>query len=284
MSQISNLIIDSHQHFWKYDPVKYSWIGEEMAKIRRDFLPNDLQPVLERNDVDGTVLVQADQSENETVFLLELAEKSAFVKGVVGWVDLSGDDVEERLLHFKKNSLFKGVRHTVYDKHGEFMLEPAFQRGIAALGKLELTYDLLVFDYQLPGAIELVQNFPKQQFVLDHMAKPQISAKGPSERWKNDIQELAASENVFCKISGMFTEAPDLQWERFDFTPYLDVVAKAFGPERLMFGSDWPVSLSAATYEDVLRFIRTYFTSWSAADLQKVMGENAVRFYGLEKE
>lgn len=284
MSKISNLLIDGHQHFWNYDPVAYSWIGEEMAKIRRDFFPEDLEPVLRKSNVAGTVLIQAQQSEDETLFLLDLAEKNAFVKGVVGWVDLSGDDVQERLLRFKKNSFFKGVRHTVYDEQGEFMLKPDFQRGIAALGTFGLTYDLLVFDYQLPGAIELVQKFPEQRFVLDHMAKPGILPEGPSEQWKKDIRELAKSGNVFCKVSGMFTQAPNLQWKISDFTPYLDVVNEAFGPERLMFGSDWPVSFSAATYQDVLNLIKTYFSSASPENLQKVMGENAVRFYGLQVE
>lgn len=262
--------------------MKYSWIGEEMAKIRRDFLPEDLRPILEKNGVSGTILVQADQSEAETKFLLQQGDEHSFVKGVVGWIDLSGQDVSGRLSYYAQHPLFKGVRHTVWDEEGEFMLDSRFQRGISALENLGLTYDLLVFDYQLSGAIQLVERFPEQRFVLDHMGKPQIRPDGPSMQWEQLIRELATKKNVYCKLSGMFTETPNLKWEYSHFPPYLDVVTEAFGPERLMFGSDWPVSLSAATYQDVLFLIRNYFSSFSEVDVRKIMGENAVRFYNLD--
>lgn len=253
-----------------------------MAKIRRDYLPEDLKPILEENGVSGTILVQADQSEAETKFLLQQGNEHSFIKGVVGWIDLSGHDVEDRLTYHSQYPLFKGVRHTVWDEEGEFMLDSRFQRGISVLEKLGLTYDLLVFDYQLSGAVLLVQKFPQQPFVLDHMGKPQITPDGPSVQWEQFIRKLASNENVYCKLSGMFTETPGLKWEYAYFLPYLDVVAEAFGPERLMFGSDWPVSLSAATYQNVLSLIRNYFSSFSEVEIRKIMGENAVRFYNLD--
>ena len=195
--------LDSHQHFWHYDPVKYSWLDDSMASIQKDFMPMDLEPVLRKNGFEGTILVQADQSEEETEFLLNLAEKHSFIKGVVGWVDLSSDKVGDRLKHFSRNPYFKGVRHTVWDQQGEFMTEKAFQEGISKLANFDLAYDLLVFDYQLPGAVKLVEKFPDQRFVLDHMGKPQISAEGPSKEWKTNIERLAKNSNVFCKLSGL---------------------------------------------------------------------------------
>ena len=238
MSQTSNLTIDSHQHFWKYDPVTYSWINENMFSIRKDFFPEDLRPVLQKNRIDGCVSVQADQSEDETKFLLNLAAENLIVKAVVGWVDLSAGNVSGRLDHFAQDLFFKGVRHTVYDDKGEFMLQPAFQRGIAALSEFGLTYDILAFDYQLPGAIGLVKKFPDQPFVLDHMGKPRISSEGPSMQWKESIRELASYRNSYCKLSGMVTETTDFSWKSSDFIPYLDVVVEAFGVDRVMYCSD----------------------------------------------
>lgn len=272
--------IDSHQHFWQYDPVRYSWIDDNsMAVIQRDFLPQDLAPLLLKNHIYGCIAVQADQSEGETEFLLKLADKHEFIKGVVGWVDLTAENVEERLELYSQNSMFRGVRSVVFDKNGEFMRDPNFQNGISCLKKFGLTYDILAFDYQLPGAVELVRKFPEQAFVLDHMGKPQIS-KGVSEKWRQNIRKLAECENVSCKISGLVTETNNFQYKVEDFHPFLNEVLTAFGEDRLMFGSDWPVCLIAASYSEVLKIAEDFFTA-ASCNTENIFGKNAARFYNI---
>ncbi len=273
--------IDSHQHFWKYDPQTYSWIPEEMAVIRKDFTPEDLKPLLSKNGFSGCVAVQADQSEAETEKLLKIAEQHDFVKGVVGWVDLNSPEVEERLKHYSKNPFLKGIRHTVWDEKGEFMIAPEFQRGLSLLASKGLTYDILAFDYQLGSAVEMVQAFPRQKFVLDHMGKPRISGK-PDKQWTKHIEQLAESPNVWCKISGLVTETPDFSWKSTDFLPFLEVVTEAFGVDRLMFGSDWPVCLSAANYKEVVGVVEKFFSGYSKEDKEKIFGKNASEFYNLK--
>lgn len=273
--------IDSHQHFWKYDPEKYSWITDEMAVIRKDFSPEDLRSVLAKNGFSGCVSVQADQSEAETEALLKMAEKHSFIKGVVGWVDLTSPDVEERLKYFSKSPFLKGIRHTAWDKKGEFMTALDFQRGLGLLANLGLTYDILVFDYQLGAAVELVQAFTRQKFVLDHMGKPKISGT-PDKEWVNNIKHLAKLPNVWCKISGLVTETPGFSWKTSDFTRYLEVVAESFGADRLMFGSDWPVCLSAAEYEEVVGIVEEFFSTYSKEDNEKIFGKNTTEFYNLK--
>jgi L-fuconolactonase len=268
------MMIDSHQHFWQYDPEKYSWVPEG---IQQDFSPGDLKPLLLEHDFDGCIAVQTHQSEEETVKLLELGNTFPFIKGVVGWVDLTSENVEDRLDLFSRDPSFKGVRHTVWDEKGEFMKDPKFQRGIAALGKFDLTYDILAFDYQLSSAIELVKTFPEQPFVLDHMGKPQMS-KGVSQNWRRNILELGSQTNMFCKISGLMTEAENFIWKASDFNPFLETVVTAFGTDRLMFGSDWPVCLSAATYGEVVEIVQEFF---SEEERKKIFGQNAARFYKL---
>lgn len=247
--------LDSHQHFWNYDPEIYHWIDDSMAKLRRDFKPLDLKPVLEKNEVEGCIAVQADQSERETKFLLEISMHHDFIKAVVGWVDLIAPNVVERLEYYSRNPVLKGIRHTVFDKKGEFMADPGFRNGIDKLQKFGFTYDILVFENQLPEAVQLVKEFPHQAFVLDHMGKPIISSEGPSEIWKRNIEEMGRYDNVYCKVSGIFTQTPGGKWKDCDFTPYLDWVVKIFGTDRLMFGSDWPVCLAAASYEKTLKFL-----------------------------
>lgn len=280
MSHISHLI-DSHQHFWKYTPEKHSWITDEMAEIRRDFYPEDLQPLLKDHGFSGCVAVQADQSEAETELLLNHAKKYDFIKGVVGWVDLCSPNVEDRLQQFSENPFLKGVRHTVWDEQGEFMLAPYFQRGISVLTEVGLTYDILAFDYQLSSAVKLVETFPKQKFVLDHMGKPQISEK-PDREWVENIEELGGNKNVWCKISGLVTETPNFSWKSSDFFPFLEVVVSAFGVDRIIFGSDWPVCLSAAQYPDVVGVVDEFFSSYSEEDKRKIFGGNASHFYNLK--
>lgn len=205
--------IDAHQHFWIFDPIRDAWIDESMEVIRRDFLPADLEPILKENGIDGSVVVQADQSEYETNFLLDLAAENSFIKGVVGWVDLQAENIVERLTHFSLNPWFKGVRHIAQGEADDFLMRANVQRGISCLSKFNLTYDILVFQHQLPAAIDLVRQFPEQHFVLDHMAKPKFS-KGLNLEWKTNIQTLAKHPNVFCKLSGMVTETDNFQWEK----------------------------------------------------------------------
>jgi len=273
--------IDAHQHFWIFDPVRDSWIDETMKGIKKDFLPEMLAPILKRNNFDGCVAVQADQSEIETQFLLDLAKKNTFIKAVVGWVDLCADNVEDRLAHFSENKKFKGLRHIVQAEADDFMLRADFQNGISKLQAYGLTYDVLVFPKQLPAAIALVKKFPNQQFVVDHMAKPPIK-KGEIKAWKNNIEVLAECPNVVCKLSGMLTEANLKEWKFSDFTAYMDVVFTAFGIERILYGSDWPVCLLAATYTEQLEVVEEYISKFSIEDKAKIMGRNAVRFYNLD--
>ena len=272
--------LDSHQHFWKYSPQQHNWIDDSMVSLKRDFLPNDLEPHLIENKIEACVVVQADQSEKETEFLLELATQYEFIKGVVGWVDLRAKNVEERLQFYSQNQNFKGVRHIVQSEKQDFLLDPAFQNGIGKLGNLNLTYDLLIYSHQIEAAIKLVSQFPNQKFVLDHLAKPNIK-NGKIDPWKNQIQRMAQFSNVSCKISGMVTEADHTQWKPSDFIPYLDIVFDAFGENRILFGSDWPVCLLAASYQEVYQLITDYTANFSLEQRDKLFGANAERFYNI---
>ena len=272
--------LDSHQHFWKYSPQQHNWIDDSMVSLKRDFLPNDLEPHLIENKIEACVVVQADQSEKETEFLLELATQYEFIKGVVGWVDLRAKNVEERLQFYSQNQYFKGVRHIVQSEKQDFLLDPAFQNGIGKLGNLNLTYDLLIYSHQIEAAIKLVSQFPNQKFVLDHLAKPNIK-NGKIDPWKNQIQRLAQFSNVSCKISGMVTEADHSQWKPSDFIPYLDIVFDAFGENRILFGSDWPVCLLAASYQEVYQLITDYTANFSLEQRDKLFGGNAERIYNI---
>lgn len=269
---------DAHQHFWAYSAEQYPWMQPDWP-IRRDFLPSDLAPHLAAGQLDGSIAVQARQSLDENRFLLELAERHETVRGVVGWVDLRAADVAEQLAEFSRFPKFVGVRHVAQDEPDEwFLARSEFVRGIARLREFGLTYDLLIYPHQLPAAIELVEQFPDQPFVLDHLAKPLIRA-GTLEPWREQLQRLARSPHVSCKVSGMVTEAHWQSWQPSDFRPYLDVVAEAFGPDRLMYGSDWPVCTLAASYAQVLDLAESYFAPWSDTERQAIFGGNAERFY-----
>jgi L-fuconolactonase len=275
------MIIDSHQHFWIFDPERDSWITPEMEIIRRDFLPADLKPVLERNKVDGCVAVQADQSDSETEFLLHLAEANDMIKGVVGWINFTAEDVYDKLELYSQFELLKGFRHVVQAEPDGFLSGAAFVNGVAQLAAFDFTYDILIYPQQLKEAFSFAGNLPNVRFVLDHIAKPYIK-KGETESWKSDIKALAGLPNVSCKVSGMVTEADWSNWKKSDFVPYLDVVFEAFGCKRLMFGSDWPVCLLAGEYENMKSVLTDYLTSFSATEQADVMGNNAVRFYNLD--
>lgn len=271
--------LDAHQHFWKYSAADYGWINDSMAALRRDFLPEDLQPLLAAEGFDGSIAVQARQSLEETRWLLELAAHSDIVKGVVGWVDLRSPELAAQLHQFAQNPKLVGVRHVVQDEPDDnFMLGPEFRRGIARLREYDLAYDILVFPRQLPAAVKLVREFPDQRFVLDHIAKPPI-AEGRLSPWDRDIRELARSENVFCKLSGMVTEARWHDWKPEDFRPYLDVVVDTFTPARLMIGSDWPVCTASAPYSRTVALVRDYIATLTSNEQNSILGENCARFY-----
>ena len=273
--------IDAHQHFWVFDPIRDAWINEEMAVIRQDFLPENLQPILFRHNIEACVAVQADQSEIETEFLLGLSQTHSFIKGVVGWTDLRAKNVDEKLEHYAQYQSIKGFRHIVQGESDDFfMLRTEFLNGIKALSKHNFSYDLLIFPHQLASAKQLVARFGHQPFVLDHLAKPYIK-KGLIDQWKTDLNELAKHDNVFCKISGMVTEANLQTWSDTDLRPYLDVAFEAFGTDRLMFGSDWPVCLLAAEYDQVVNTLANYLEEFSSDEKSKIWGLNAQRFYRI---
>lgn len=274
--------IDAHQHFWAYSAAEYPWIGPGMERLARDYLPAHLEPLLAAEGIAGSVAVQARQSVAESRWLLDLAAAHPLVKGVVGWVDLQSAKVDDDLHALAADPKFVGVRHVVQDESDpRFVLGEAFVRGVRHLHRHGLTYDLLLHVEQLPAAIELVGLLPEQPFVVDHLAKPRI-AIGAIADWSRDIRALARHANVSCKVSGMVTEAVWQGWKQDDFTPYLDVVLDAFGPERLMVGSDWPVCLLAGEYAEVAAIPRAYFSRLSPDERALVEGGTAVRFYGLD--
>ncbi len=273
-------VIDSHVHFWKYDKVTYDWIDNSMKTLQQDYLPEHLALVSKRNNVDGVVAVQATQSEMETHFLVELAKTHPIIKGVVGWIDLQADNIADRLQYFSQYPIIKGYRHVVQGEPIDFLARTNFRRGVAALKAYNYTYDILIFHHQLQPAIDFVRAFPDQPFVIDHCAKPDIRHKKIDD-WKAGIQEIAQFPNVRCKLSGLFTETNWKEWSAADFFPYLDVVFEAFGTDRLMFGSDWPVMLLSGIYVQWKSLLEKYMESFSADDREKVFGSNAIQFYNL---
>lgn len=273
--------LDAHQHFWKYSGAEYDWINDAMAVLKKDFLPQDLKPLLDAKGIAGSIAVQARQSLEETRWLLELAGQGDGIAGVVGWVDLCSEDARAQLEQFAGNKKLVGVRHVVQGEPDDrFMLRPEFRRGIGLLKEFGLKYDLLLFPKHLPVAVELVKEFPEQAFVLDHIAKPLI-ADGVLEPWAKELRELARCENVMCKLSGMVTEAKWKEWKAEDFAPYLDVVLEAFGPKRLMIGSDWPVCLVSAEYGRTLGIVEEYVSRLSEDERAAILGGTCAAFYGL---
>jgi len=275
------MTIDAHQHFWFYTPERDTWITDEMAALRRDFLPEDLEPVLKANGVDGCVAVQADQSEAETLLLLKLAEAYDIVKGVVGWVDLRSEHLYDRLEVLSQFEDLKGFRHIAQAEPDDFLARPEVVRGIRQLAAFDFSYDILIYPKQLKTAWQLVQEVPEGRFVIDHCAKPLVSRKEIT-RWSNYMTEIAKSPNVFCKVSGLVTEADWKYWQKEDIFPYLDVVFEQFGPDRLLFGSDWPVCLVVADYDRVKSLLEEYLQPWGEEVRQKVLGANAVHFYRID--
>ena len=273
-------VIDSHQHFWKYNSERHSWISEEMAAIQKDFLPDNLENVLLKNKVYGCVTVQANQNDEETNWMLSLAEEHSFIKGIVGWVDLQAPNIIERLQYFSSFPKLKGFRHILQDEEPSFLQQPSFVRGISYLKNFNFTYDILIYPKHLKAALELVKKFPEQKFVINHLGKPAI-AQGHYCEWEKDITSFSEFENVYCKISGMVTEADWNTWTSENLRPYLDTVIKTFNTKRIMFGSDWPVCLLAASYEKWLQTVQQYFSSFSKNEQEDFFSGNAKQFYNL---
>lgn len=273
--------IDSHQHFWNYDPLKDAWITDDMGPLKRDFVPADLLPLLQKAGVDATIAVQANQSEAENLFLLGLAEKCPAIVGIVGWVDFCARNVAQRLGYFKQFNRICGFRHVVQDEPDDhFLLRNDFMNGIAYLKELGFTYDLLIYPKQLPAVVDFIHKFPDQPFVIDHLAKPALKAREITG-WARYMESIASNPNVYCKVSGLITEADWSNWRASDFTPYLDVVFDNFGVNRVMFGSDWPVCLLAGTYEEVIRIVEDYVQRRPLGEKEKIFGSNAAHFYGV---
>jgi len=275
--------IDSHQHFWKYNPAQHVWMTDAMGVLRRDYLPDELRPLLRASGFDGTIAVQARQMLEETEWLLKLADEHDFIRGVVGWVDLRSPKLREQLEIYGEHPKLAGVRHVVHDEPDDhFMLRPEFRRGISQLREFGLTYDLLLFPRHLPIAVQLVTEFPDQPFVLDHIAKPPIR-EGRISPWKEDLKRLAKFPAVFCKLSGMVTEAKWKQWHPEDFRRYLDIVIDAFGTDRVMIGSDWPVSTLSGDYASTMRIVVDYAEQFPPKVRDGILGGNGARFYHINR-
>lgn len=275
------LKIDAHQHFWTFDPIRDSWIDETMTAIGRDFSPSDLEPLLNKHKFEGCIAVQASQNEQENQFLLQQATKNAMIKGMVGWVDLRADNLEEKLQEYKKNPLMKGFRHVLQgESNRALMLEPDFIKGLTMLNQYNFTYDVLILPDQLNYFVDFLKTNQSMPMVLDHIAKPNIRT-GNIKDWKDDIKKLSDFDNVYCKVSGMVTEADWQNWKYQDFDPYLDIVFNTFGIDRLMFGSDWPVCNLAGGYDKMLSIVTAYTSKLSVTEQEKFWGANAQQFYNL---
>lgn len=272
-------IIDSHQHFWYYNPQTHGWIDDSMSVIRRDFLPAHLEEVLKENQVTGTIAVQVDQSISETQFLLDLAEDFDFIKGVVGWVDLRSDHLETQLDALAHQYKLVGFRHIVQaEQDPMFLMQPSFRRGLEIIFERGYTYDILIYPHQLAAALELIDRFPRAPFVIDHLAKPYIKS-GYYKGWEIMMREISQYPQVYCKWSGMITEANWYSWTPEDLRKYLEITADCFTADRLMYGSDWPVLNVAGTYQQVLDVILDHVSGWSTQEQSNIMGENAKKFY-----
>ena len=276
--------IDAHHHFWRYSEAEYGWIGQDMEQLRRDFLATDLEPEIAAADVQGVLTVQARQTIEETNWLLSLAEQSSFVRGVIGWAPIASPEFPSLLGSLVENRKLKGLRHVLQDEPDEtYMLQPCFQRGISALKGTGLVYDILIYERQLPTALLLVDSHPEQIFVLDHLGKPKIRYREFSP-WRDGLQELGARPNVYCKLSGMATEADWTSWTTDDLRPYFDVALECFGADRLLAGSDWPVCTVATSYQRWWRTVRELVSALSPDEQNGILGRNAKSVYKLEGE
>ncbi|MDA0315120.1 MAG: amidohydrolase family protein [Bacteroidetes bacterium] len=272
--------IDAHQHFWNYDSERFDWITDDMAELRRDFLPEDLYPILQTSQIDGCIAVQAEEHLRETEFLLELSETYPWILGVVGWVELAQDNLDELLDTWSSNSKLLGFREVLQSKEPEYMLRKDFIRGIRKIGQRGYTYDLLTYPHQLSAALKLVDSCPNQAFVIDHLSKPEIKG-GDWKAWKKSLQPFSERELVCAKVSGLVTEADWKRWNSSHLFPYLEIALELFGPKRLLFGSDWPVCLVAGDYKKVVGVIESFADQLSGEEKDAVLGENAQEFYKI---
>ncbi len=274
------MTIDAHQHFWYYRPERDTWITDDMAVLRHDFLPTDLEPILWKHKAEGCVAVQADPSEKETDFLAQLAREHAFIKGVVGWTDLRSPQLQARLEYYHEFPEIKGFRLLLQDEPDAFFTDSKFLEGLGHLESYQFTFDILIRFHQMPLAIDLVKRFPTQQFVLDHLGKPPVKTR-QLQPWRKHLEEIARHENVYCKLSGLSTEADWNNWSLADVLPYLKVGLDAFGARRIMYGSDWPVCNLAGTYSHGLEILQQFIMPLAPGEKKAILGDNAVRFYHL---
>jgi L-fuconolactonase len=274
------MVLDSHVHFWKYKNAEYSWIDNSMKVLQKDYLPSDIELTLKRNNVDGCIAIQATATELETRFLAELANTHPLIKGVVGWTDLRSPHVEKKLTDLNAYPSIKGIRHVVQSEPDDFLYDEKFRTGISILKAFDFTYDILIFPRQLKAATDFVKAFPEQTFIIDHSAKPDIKSKEMTN-WKAGITDLAMYPNVHCKVSGLLTEAKWKEWSPADFYPYLDVIFQSFGPDRVLFGSDWPVMLLSGIYVQWKSLMDKYLQNFLQEDKEKFFGLNAKRIYGV---
>jgi L-fuconolactonase len=274
-------MIDSHQHFWKVGRFDYPWMSSDLGVLYRDYLPEDLTPILAANGVEKTVLVQASNSVEESRWLLELAREHEFIAGVVGWVDLMSPNVTAQLQELTAHPKFKGIRHLVESESADdWLIQPAVLSGLRELSRYRLSYDLLVHTRHLKYVLRVVESCPELAFVIDHLAKPPV-AKNEINEWSAALKPIAAYPNVHCKLSGLVTEANWTSWQTDDLRPFVDFALKLFGPERLIFGSDYPVCLLAASYDRVLDAFQEILKGLSDADREQIFSKNAARFYRL---
>lgn len=274
------MIIDSHVHFWKFDPVRDSWITDEMNAIQKDFLPEDFSFYLNKNRVNGCIAVQASQSDEETAFLVNLAKENPFIKGVVGWIDLGFNHIEELLENYQSEKLIKGFRHVAEGENSGFLLKENVLNGISKLHQFDYTFDILLRQNQLSDAVKLSEKLYEQPFILDHCGKPDLRTNNLKD-WKHNITELAQNPNVYCKISGLLTQG---NWKLIDeksIFEVLDFVFAKFGIQRLVFGSDWPVMLLGGSYALWIELISKYLSQFTETEQQLFFSGNAVEFYKL---
>ncbi len=276
------MVIDSHHHFWKYDPVEYDWIDDQMKIIRKDFLPENLDKEISNAGVDGVVTVQARQCIEETEWILKMASENNFIKGVVGWLPIADNSFKDHLVKYTANDKLVALRHVIQGEPDDnFILGENFNAGISLIKDYDLVYDILIFERHLPQTIEFVKQHPNQMFVLDHIAKPLI-AKNELSPWKENMKELAKLDNVYCKMSGMVTEADFTNWTEEQLKPYFDVVIEAFGSTKLMFGSDWPVCLVGVEYKKWFELVKKQIMKLSIDEQEAIIGGNAIKAYKLK--
>ena len=273
--------IDAHQHFWNYDPIRHDWIDDSMKVIRKNFLPTDLSIEMKKNGIDGSVAVQVDETEEENYFLLKLNEENEFIKGIVGWMDLKSPTAEEQMQHWKQYPKIKGFRCIMQGKPDKLYLKnDLFISQIKKLASYEFTYDLLVYHDQLPSLIRFVEKLPDNRMILDHLGKPNIKNR-EIKTWRENIKILAQHPGIFCKLSGLVSEANHNNWSYDDLMPYLEIASEAFGIDRICFGSDWPVCLVAGSYSEVVGVIEKFSSQLNEQEKDKIFGSNTMKFYNL---